>query len=280
MIRVACAAAVLLLSTAAALSAQPASRDTGFGRAEADWCRDARDADVCEVREATLANLSALDIDARANGAVSVQGWDRPDVHVRVRVTARARSQDEARALAGETQLVTTGGHIRMDGPRGGDRGSWGGRRDRGSWAASFEVQVPRAARVTAHATNGAIIVNGVRGAVEAETTNGGLRFYDVSGDIRGRATNGGIDVELSGERWEGSGMDVQTTNGGVRIWLPSTFSAELDARATNGGISIDLPITVKGLVNSRRELRGTIGSGGPPIRARTTNGGVRISRR
>jgi DUF4097 and DUF4098 domain-containing protein YvlB len=115
---------------------------------------------------------------------------------------------------------------------------------------------------------------------VNAETTNGGLVFHDVSGDIRGRATNGGIKVELSGSRWQGAGMDVQTTNGGVRVSLPSDFSAELEARAVNGGISVDFPITVSGLVNTRREIRATIGSGGPPIRVATTNGGVRISRR
>ena len=106
------------------------------------------------------------------------------------------------------------------------------------------------------------------------------MRLYDVSGDIRGRATNGGIDVELSGDSWKGPGLDVQTTNGGIRLLVPSNFSAELDARATNGGITVDFPITVSGVLNSRRELRATIGSGGPPLRARTTNGGVRISRR
>jgi hypothetical protein len=277
MIRVACAVVALLLSTAALLPAQPPAREREFGRPEADWCRDDGDADFCEVREETLTNLNALDIDAGANGGVFVRGWDRNDVHVRVRITARARSQEEARALASETQLMTAGGNIRVDGPRvSGGRG-W---RDREWWAASFEVQVPRSAHVAARGTNGGITVEGVRGGVEAETTNGGVRFYDVAGDIRGRATNGGIDVELSGDRWEGPGLDVQTTNGGIRLWLPSNFSAELDARATNGGISVDLPVTVKGLVSSRRELRGTIGSGGPTIRARTTNGGVHISRR
>jgi hypothetical protein len=274
MIRAFCVAAAFLVAAAATLPAQSRTR-TEFGRSEADWCRDDRDADFCEVREETLSNLSTVDIDARANGGVFVRAWDRNDVHVRVRITARGRSRDDAQALAKETQLITSGGVIRVDGPRI-ERG-W---RDREWWAASFEVQVPRNARVTADATNGGIIVEGVRGSVEAETTNGGVHLYDVSGDIRGRATNGGIDVELSGDRWQGAGLDVETTNGGVRLTLPADFSAELDARATNGGITVEFPLTVKGLVNSRRELRGTIGSGGPPLRARTTNGGVRISRR
>ena len=47
-----------------------------------------------------------------------------------------------------------------------------------------------------------------------------------------------------------------------------------------NGGINVDFPVTVSGLISSRRELRGTIGSGGPRIRASATNGGITITRR
>jgi hypothetical protein len=279
MIRATCVTAALLLSAAAILPAQSRNRDRDFGQSQEAWCREARDADFCEVREETLDNLSAVDIDARGNGGVSVRGWDRNDVQVRVRITAYARNDSDARDLAHDVRLVTTGGHIRAEGPRN-DRGSWGNRRNREWWGASYEVQVPRSARVTIDATNGGIVVEDVRGTVDAETTNGGLVFYDVGGDVRGRATNGGVVVELAGDRWQGAGLDVRTTNGGVRVSLPSNYSAELDARAVNGGISVDFPITVQGLINHRREIRATIGSGGPPIRVATTNGGVRISRR
>lgn len=279
MIRATCVAAVLFLSAAAILPAQSQNRDRDFGLSDDAWCRDARDADFCEVREETLRNLNTVDIDARGNGGVSVRGWDRDDVHVRVRVTAHARNEDDARSLVRDVRLVTTGGRIRMDGPRNGDRGSWRGWRDREWWGATYEVQVPRNARVTLDATNGGIVVEDVRGSVDAQTTNGGLVFYNVSGDVRGRATNGGVIVELSGDRWQGAGLDVRTTNGGVRVSMPSNYSAELEARATNGGISVDFPITVQGLLNNRREIRATIGSGGPPIRVATTNGGVRIGR-
>jgi hypothetical protein len=280
MIRAMSVTAVLLLSAAAILPAQSQNRDRDFGRSDDAWCRDARDADFCEVREETLRNLDSVNIDARGNGGVSVLGWDRDDVHVRVRVAAYARNEDDARSLARDVRLTTSGGNIRVDGPRNNDRGSRRGWRDREWWGASYQVQVPRTARVTVDATNGGIIVEDVRGAVDAQTTNGGLVFYNVSGDVRGRAVNGGVNVELTGDRWQGAGLDVRTTNGGVRLSMPSNYSAELEARAVNGGISVDFPITVQGLLNNRREIRATIGSGGPPIRVATTNGGVRIGRR
>ena len=99
-----------LLGAAATLPAQSRTRDLDFGRPTADWCSDARDADACEVREETLASVNAIDIDGRANGGISIRGWDRNDVHVRVRIIAHARTDAEAQALVKETRLVTTGG--------------------------------------------------------------------------------------------------------------------------------------------------------------------------
>ena len=46
-------------------------------------------------------------------------------------------------------------------------------------------------------------------------------------------------------------------------------------AATTNGGISVEHAIRLE--KKSRGRLRGTIGDGGPVIRVRTTNGGVRF---
>jgi hypothetical protein len=267
---------LLLLATAAtvALSAQR-TRDREFGLSQEEWCRDARRSDVCEVREETLNNMRVVDLDARGNGGVAVRGWDRPDVHVRARVVVYADNEAEARQIASEIKLVTTGGRIRADGPSR-DRGGW---RDRG-WSVSFELEVPRNAELIVGATNGGVSVRDVRGRMDLRTVNGGISLEDVSGEIRGETTNGGVDVRMTEDKWDGPALEVRTVNGGISLSLPSNLSAELDARAVNGGIHVDYPITVSGLISSRRELRGTIGSGGPRIRASATNGGITIMRR
>jgi DUF4097 and DUF4098 domain-containing protein YvlB len=100
----------------------------------------------------------------------------------------------------------------------------------------------------------------------------------DVGGDLRGETVNGGVAVELSGSRWDGVGLDVQTKNGGVQMSLPRNYSAELEVGTTNGGIDIDFPIVVQGrLTGVSRHLATRLGSGGPPLRVNTVNGGVRI---
>ena len=94
---------------------------------------------------------------------------------------------------------------------------------------------------------------------------------------MRGRTTNGGVEAELTGDTWEGTGLDLETTNGGVRLRIPEDYSARLETGTVNGGIDIDFPVTVQGRIG--REFSTTLGGGGPLLRAETTNGHVRISR-
>jgi DUF4097 and DUF4098 domain-containing protein YvlB len=268
----------LLVVVAFAGVSLPAQRDRDFGLSQEAWCREARRSDVCEVREDTLGNTRVIDVDARGNGGVQVRGWDRPDVHVRARVIVFAESDAEAKQIASEIKLVTTGGRIRAEGPARdrNDRSWW---RDRG-WSVSFELEVPRNSEMRVDATNGGVSVRDVRGRLDLRTVNGGLALEDVSGDIRGETTNGGVSVRMTSDKWEGPALEVRTVNGGINLALPPNLSAELDARAVNGGINVDFPVTVTGLISGRRELHGTIGSGGPRIRASATNGGISITRR
>jgi len=280
--RALCVTAVLLTVTAAVLPAQRSrDRERSFGLSQDEWCRQDRRADFCEVREETLSNQSTVDVDARGNGGVFIRGWDRPDVQMRARVTVWDDSREAAAQVAKDIRITTIGGHIRADGPRR-DRDrrrsrDWG---DDRYWSVTYELQVPRKADLLIDATNGGIVIDEVRGRIDVRTVNGGIVLGDVNGDIRGETVNGGVRVELSNEKWDGPGLDLKTVNGGVALAVPSNFSAELDARTANGGIAVDFPITISGLLNNRRQISGTIGSGGAKIRLSAVNGGISISRR
>jgi hypothetical protein len=99
-----------------------------------------------------------------------------------------------------------------------------------------------------------------------------------MGGDVRGQTTNGGIDVDLDGPSWNGEGLDVETSNGGIKIAIPEHYSARLEASTDNGGLNIDYP----GAPRDRRDrdVSVQLGSGGAPIRMRTNNGGVRVTRK
>lgn len=239
-----------------------------------DPCRDNGwdddDYRFCEVREQTMA-AGPLTVDAGRNGGIRVEGSDRNDIHIRAVVTAHARSEGDAKQLASGVQVVVGGGRVSSNGPSTGSREGW---------SVSYRISVPRRTNLDLSANNGGITIDAVSGTIRFDTTNGGVRLSGLSGDVRGETRNGGLTVQLDGQRWEGVGLDVETTNGGVTLAIPDGYNADLTTGTVNGGFRIEVPITVQGELTPRRGLSTTLGSGGPPVRVRTTNGGLRINRR
>lgn len=272
MLRIVWLTAAFAAVAAAVVSAQIGDRQR-FDPLSCNDTWNSRQESFCEIREETLAGVRAVDVDASPNGGIRVRGWDRNDVQVRARVVAYADTESQARELGRAVRITTTGGRIRADGP---DR-----RRDE-HWSVTFELRVPRDASLTLNTVNGGIAISDFRGTARFGARNGGVALSSVAGDVRGETVNGGITVDLTGDRWDGAGLDVETRNGGVRMSLPANYSARLETGTVNGRLRIDFPVVVQGLLPAGRNprLTTTLGSGGPTIRAMTTNGGVTISRR
>lgn len=226
----------------------------------------------CEIRDEAFSG-STIDVDASPNGGIRVIGWDRNDIQVRSRVVASARTEQDARNLGAMVTVTTANGRVRADGPEN--------RRDE-QWWVSFEVRTPRDGRVTLSTTNGGITITDFGGTARFDVRNGSVTLSNVSGDIRGETVNGGINVDLTGSRWDGAGLDVETRNGGIRMSIPENYSAQLETSTVNGGLRIDFPITFRGQIPTGRTRRisTTLGSGGAPIRVATTNGGITIRER
>jgi DUF4097 and DUF4098 domain-containing protein YvlB len=121
----------------------------------------------------------------------------------------------------------------------------------------------------------------GVHGGLDLRTHNGPLSLRDVSGTVRARTLNGPLHVELTGTRWEGTGLDAETQNGPVTLLVPENYSAELETGTVHGPVSADFPITMRleGRMMLGRDIKTTLGSGGAPVRVRTTNGPVSLKR-
>lgn len=237
------------------------------------WQGDRDRGHACEVRDTRLgAPGSALSVDASPNGGIRVEGWDEPDVLVRAVVQTWGETDADAREVLGAVRVNATGARVTAEGPaRDGDR-------SRRGWSVSYRIWAPRQTALDLVARNGGVSLREMHGDARFTTTNGGVTLDDVSGRIVGRTANGGVNVRLSGARWDGAGLDVETTNGGVTLALPRDYSAALEVSTVNGGLRSDFPVT---LPDGRgRELRTTLGSGGPLLKVRTVNGGVRLQTR
>jgi hypothetical protein len=235
------------------------------------WCReDGGDSRPrhCEVRETTFRPGSALSVDARPNGGIEVVRGDGPEVRLKAKVVATAESEAEASDLAREVR-IETGETVRAVGPAttGHRRGYW----------VSFRLEVPRGVRLNLQADNGGISLHGFSGAAELHTVNGGLHLSGVSGDVHGETVNGGVHVSLSGTRWEGEGLRLRTTNGGLHVEVPSGYNARLEVSTVNGGIHSDIPLTTKRRWTGGR-IETDLGQGGAPVRIETTNGGLHLT--
>jgi len=242
------------------------AKDGGFCE-NRDYYNGSR-ASYKESREITLPAGSLVSDDGQRNGGIRVKGENRSDVLVRACVQTNGVSDEEARLMAKNIR-VETGSTIRAE--------SSGGETN---WAVSYEILVPLRTNLKLTAHNGGIAINAVEGSIEFETTNGGVSLSDVAGNVKGRTKNGGVSVALSGNAWRGSGLDVETSNGGVHLSMPETYAARIETGTVNGGFKSDISALN---AESGERRRGTrintdLNGGGAPIRVVTTNGGIKIS--
>jgi hypothetical protein len=255
--------------TSAAVSSQRSSQDAR------DWCNANNSSDDrethSEVRELVVPAAGAvMTVDASPNGGIKVEGQARADVQVHACVTATASTMEQARALAQRVEVVATGERVSAEGPQNLGRPE--------SWHVSYRLAVPNRTSLSLRTNNGGISLSDVEGQIEFRTVNGGVSLTRVAGNVRGRTNNGGVDVDLDGSTWNGDGLDVETQNGGVRMSIPAAYSARLETGTVNGRMNIDFPVTTQGRIG--RTIEAQLGSGGPLIKVRTSNGGVHIRRK
>lgn len=239
-----------------------------------EWCKEKNNNRYnsskerhCEVREITLDSRQDLNVDAGKNGGISIKSWNKNEIQIMAKVSVYARRTDDAQDIA-EQVSIKTNSEIKANIPSL-DR--------KQNVSVSYRIYVPREIGLNLEAHNGGISIIDVDGDIRFETLNGGVRLSNLSGDVRGETTNGGLKIELTGSEWIGDGLDVETTNGGVTLYIPEKYNAQLKTGTVNGSMDFDFPMMISGRFN--KNLTTTLGDGGKTIRVVTTNGGVKIKR-
>ena len=261
--------ALALLATTFGSSAQtpaaPAFRTTCNNNA---WTQGRAIKQFCETRDFTLTALTGqpLTVDGGPNGGIAVRGWDGPDVRVRARVQAWGDNEAKAAARAHRISISTSNNKLSAADPE----------KDQ-DWSVSYEILVPRTTALALHTINGGISLENLQAAIRFDAVNGGVTLVNLGGNVRGETTNGGLTIALAGQQWQGQGLDVSTTNGGIHWQLPRAYSARLFTSTNMGSIRTDLPVTKEGMFH--QEVIASLGQGGAPVKAVTTNGGIRMVR-
>ena len=242
------------------------------------------------------------------DGSIDVQSWDRPDILIEVE--KRGPTKEAIEGL----QVVSTqkGNLIELEVKRPRQESFRGIGLHQTAYA-RLMVRVPRETDVRARSGDGSIRVERIAGRIELRTGDGSIRASDLSGEITldtgdGSITVDGADGRLTVDTGDGSvnvsgritGLklhtgdgsvvlrarpgtvmeepwEITTGDGGVALYLPRDFGAELDAHTGDGAIRNELEVEGAREERSRRTLRGRLGAGGQSLRVRTGDGSIRL---
>ena len=233
------------------------------------WSHDKLVKRYCETRDLTISAPAGqpLTVDAGPNGGITIHGWSGSDVRIRVKVQTWSTTEEKATARAKRVTIDIKNNTLRAADPE----------QDK-DWSVSYEIFVPRETALALNTVNGGISLDNLQSAITFNTVNGGVSLASLGGQVKGETTNGGIDITLTGSQWQGRGLDVSTTNGGIHWKLPRTYSAQLYTSTNMGGIHTGLPVTKTGMFH--KEVTASLGQGGAPVRAVTTNGGIDVDQK
>lgn len=242
------------------------------------------------------------------DGAIEIQSWDRSDVVIEIEKRGPTKQAIEAlQVVAGQKGSLI---EVEVKRPRA---ESFSGIGLHQTASARLIVNVPRETDIRARSGDGSIEVDRVSGRIDLRTGDGSIRASDIVGELTLDTGDGSITVEgaqgqLNVDTGDGSvnvsgklgaiklhtgdgsityraepgtamtgAWEITTGDGGVSLYLPPDFSAELDAHTGDGTIRNDLNVEDLPEQRARRTLRGRIGSGGQLLRVRTGNGAIRL---
>lgn len=185
---------------------------------------------------------------------------------------------------------------------------------------AKLIVTMPREGNVWAKSGDGSIRIEHVHGKLDLRTGDGSIRATDIAGQLTLATGDGSVTLEdvggdLDVDTGDGSvsvggtlaavklhtgdgsitfraapgtsmkdDWSMTTGDGGVAVYLPSDFGAELDAHTGDGSIRNELGLKAEAedgrehdRDRDRRTLKGKLGAGGKTLRIRTGDGSIRL---
>jgi hypothetical protein len=234
-----------------------------------------------EERTITKAEAPTLRVTAETNGGIQVQGWDSDTYSVTV---CKAAETEDA---VSQIHMSFENGELGVTGPSSPDR-----------WSAHFLIRAPKAAalelsahngplsvynvdgRLKVRAQNGPVSIRGCSGELDLAAQNGPLTLENNSGKQTARIQNGPVTVTLSGDSWNGTGLDAQATNGPVRLEIPSGYrSGVVLESAGHGPFDCNATVCSEGRKTwDDDHKRIEFGTGPTLVRVSTVNGPVSVN--
>jgi len=193
--------------------------------------------------ETSFADLTELRLDLAPSSSVSVTGARQDRYALRLWVGASGETEDEARRVTAEIELIRSHGTFVLNTPRGPNPRC-------GSYDLFWDIVGPADRPVTINAAYSAIDVFGIMAPVRVCNTHGVVSVLGNSGDIDVTATDAGsitwsgrqgrvrlnaelgIDLKVTDQVYDGT-LEA-TAAGPVRVLLPPGFRSGLVVNVGN----------------------------------------------
>ena len=222
-------------------------------------------------------------------GAITVTGYEGSQVIVEYTIEESTDAEDEVEEVDGMMRIPDSSVGLTIE------------EKDNlveigTDWSAqevNLEVRVPVQTSLRINCVNGGeMVVSGVAGTHELSHTNAGITAVDVRGSVVADTTNGDLVVKLL-EMDPDTPMSFSSFNGDVDVTFPAALRADLRMRSGQGDIFSDFEVQLQPVeatvtteehgggyhLRMEREVRGTVGGGGPEMTFKTFNGNVYLRR-
>ena len=132
-------------------------------------------------------------------------------------------------------------------------------KRDEADLRVDIEVSVPRGVRLG------------------ATSVSGDIRVEQLQSELQLTMVSGRVDVEVAGFPTR-----ITAVSGDVHIAVPANADADFQATTMSGDIDSDVPLntSVRRVRVGPKNVRGTIGNGGPDLQVTTVSGDIELRQR
>jgi DUF4097 and DUF4098 domain-containing protein YvlB len=208
--------------------------------------------------------LRSLSVDA-LNGSVEVVAG--PAFAATVDLTARARTDREARRILDETQcrfvnedgeltLVTEPPGVRVRRTKEGGLSVRARETDGFRVEARYRITLPAAVALDASVVSGPVSVRGIAADLKLSTVNGKIEVSGARKGLKVNTVNGSVDVAFA-VLPKGAEVELKAVNGNLLLKLPSAAAFTFHGRTMSGEIVSTFPFPARGRAGETPEPEG-----------------------
>ncbi len=146
-----------------------------------------------------------------------------------------------------------------------------------------YTIMLPEQASATIKTDKGPIKIKHMLGSIDAFSQNGSIEICDAVQTVVAKTHKGSIKVKQKSFS-QPYALFLEALQGSIDLFLPIDSNADLQAQTLSGSVTSELPVTLHACTvklnkdtwdRLKREVHGTLGTGGAPITIEVNRGNI-----